>query len=315
MTNPQPPSLPGIISGFSRANGFMKLRSCSRWMVVIVVVAIIGVFVGLDSIVIRSSAGANSGPVPGKELPGTHDMLLRGEQNFSLSPDDRWILYPTERGGRPFSPVYVLYDIANETPHEVGFTGRARELSETGRGPLRRAGCWDPDGSHVFLPGDRILFVTNVRSKPPQWNVVEDVDTNTFRYYYECPAPLGENANIVRVFRGSPGEVIIFDAKHADRVIARHKKSSFLRTRIDIQYLTVSPDRKHVAYLVTEYTGSFSGPSRGFVVNTLDNEPTPQFLATFVFGPIRWSADGKFAYAAAGKNRDERGIYRWEISE
>ena len=53
----------------------------------------------------------------GKKLPGTEDMRIYGEDNFSVSPDGRWLLYYSDTDGtRDRAYRQHPAQLANPTP-------------------------------------------------------------------------------------------------------------------------------------------------------------------------------------------------------
>lgn len=256
-----------------------------------------------------------SSNMSGEKLAGTDDILPQGDQNFSVSPDGIWILYPIARTN-PFEPAYILYDLKKQERHEIGLSARVRDLAAEGRGPLVRAGCWSPDGTQVFLPGNNILYVLDVGSTNLQWDVIEQVDSQEFLYYYECPSLSPDDiTSIIRVYQPSDLEIQLVDVQNPEIILARHQALGIGVNRIDFQYPTVSPDGNQIAYIVNEYRGSFIGSSQGYILNIILEEPAgPQFLANPIFGPVRWSPDNNFVYASASGSSDSKGIYRWEVN-
>ena len=248
-------------------------------------------------------------------LEGTNDIRITGEQNFSISPDGTWILYYSEQGN-PFEPVYVLYDIEKRERHGVGLSSRAKDLAAEGRGPLRDIGCWDRSGEKVVLREEIILFALDVSSNHLEWEVLENVDAATLSYYRNCPSTSPQFESKVKVNQASPKEVHLVDAQNPERILATHEAHGATVHRILIQYPTISPDGKHVAYIVTEFRGTFVASSYGYILDITPESPTEaKPLADPVFGPIRWSPDSAFVYASAREFRKGDGIYRWRIGK
>ncbi len=255
--------------------------------------------------------GAAPGPTSIERLAGTDDVSPIGDQAFSISPDGRWLLYPSSRGNI-LAPAYTLYNIERRQATGISLSARVQELAAQGRGPLGRAGCWEPDSTHVVLPGDRILFVADPRSAPPRWDVNESVSVTEFRRYYDCKGTSPESGTIVRPLTVSPREVNIVSAADPGRVLARHQASRADVDRILIRFPTLSQNRQRLSYVVIEYGGSFLIASRGYVLNLNSAAAQkPLLLADHVLGPVLWSPDGVFAYACTSESRGAKAIYRW----
>ena len=60
-----------------------------------------------------------------KKLPGTEDMRIYGEDNFSVSPDGRWLLYYSDTDGTR-DLFFVLYDTINQKRHEINLSAMLR---------------------------------------------------------------------------------------------------------------------------------------------------------------------------------------------
>jgi hypothetical protein len=245
----------------------------------------------------------------GKKLTGTDDIT----DNFSVSPDGEWIVYSSKHG-TPFKPLYVLYNVKKQERHEIGLSPRAKEISAGGLGPLG-VGCWSSDGTQVFLPtGLKALVMADVRAGELQWVVLEDVEQSKWRYYfYECPK-LSDATSAVHVIQRSPSEAEIVDIR-TGRILATYRTQNILQTDIDIEYIIISPDGKHIAYLVDEHTlGWGVTPYRGYILDIWSGGAAePEFLATGVLGPIRWEPDGNTVYAAVGYG-DDTSIYVWKLN-
>jgi hypothetical protein len=248
----------------------------------------------------------------GEALPGTEDIRPPGwEENFSISPDGLWLVYPSEHG-TPFTPVYGFYDLTRHTRHEIGLSERARELAAEGHGPLMRAGCWDPDGRRVVLPGDGVLFVATVGSNPLEW-MVETADQEARRFYYDCPNRAGEADSHVRFLQRSARAIDVVDARDSTRVLARHRLGLLIVERMAVSYPTLAPDGSKVAYVVRNFFG-FGGLSYGYVLDLASGlHAKPRLLAAPVYGPIHWSPDSHVAYACVGYGRQGTSVYRWTI--
>jgi hypothetical protein len=280
-------------------------------------------FVSAQTPTAVTSPGAAFGSLSGERLAGTDDIRPQGYEAFSISPDSKWLVFPSDRGNvlapaysSANAPAYELYDIEKRQPSSIGLSARVQALTAQGRGPLGRAGCWDSDSRRVFLPGDRILFVADLRSKPLQWDVSESVGLQEFRRYYDCKDASPDATSIVRTLARSPRQVDIVATANPGRVLASHSAPWHVG-RIDIRFLTVSPNRERVSYVVTEYRGSFVAASKGYVLQlTSPSAQKPRQLSDRVIGPIRWSSDNAFAYACVTDARSGKAaIYRWRVSD
>lgn len=241
-------------------------------------------------------------------LVGTNDILVSGEQNFSLSPDGKWLFY-SSMYGNAFEPIYILYDIERREKQIIGLSPRTQELASEGRGPLQ-LGCWDQGGFQFFLPGDeRVLFRLDIRAENLQLEALESVQRDEYFRYYECP-DFFHAEQVVQTNQISPKEIRLMQNSI---VLATHKAKRIGVDRIDFQYPTISLDREIFAYVIYEYRGSFVASSRGYLLVLETGEL--EELADPVFGPMRWSPDSSFVYASAREFRGDAAIYRWRIPE
>jgi hypothetical protein len=256
------------------------------------------------------------GTTNGKKLVGTEDISTSG--GFSVSPDGQWIIYPSDRR-TILKPFYVLYDVKKQKRHEVVLSPRAKELSADGYGP-DGAGCWDTNENKVYITGGP-LFVLDPQSDKLQLEVIEDFEQSKWRFYDDCISP-SDAAIYIDVIQHSPREIHLVDAGNPQKILARHTAGLFVRgifldgygsstERKWIEYLSYSPDFKQVAYTVGGYM-LFQIPSRGYVLDFKSGGAAkPTFLATDVYGPIRWGPDSNTVYATVvlGGYGDNKGIY------
>jgi hypothetical protein len=257
--------------------------------------------------------GAAPGAISTDRLVGTDDVSPIGDQAFSISPDGKWLLYPSSRGNI-LAPAYVLYNVEKRQATRISLSAKVQALAAQGRGPLGRAGCWEPDSTRVFLPGDRILFVADPRPAAPRWDVNESVSVTEFRRYYDCKGTLPEPGTIVRTVTVSPREVKIVSATDPGRVFASHRATRADVDRVLIRFPTVASNRRSLSYVVIEYGGSFLIASTGYVLNlTSAAAQKPLLLADHVLGPVLWSPDAVFAYACTSESRGAKAIYRWRM--
>lgn len=292
----------------------MKKTILGAIAVIFVLFLIIGgLFYGGWNIISSGTTVEEPTRTGGVELMGTDDISSANDRDFSLSPDGKWLTYLAEPGN-PFEPKYVLYDIQKQEKRAIGLSPRARELAREGSGPLTRAGCWNSDGTRVFLPGS-FLFFANTVSRELQWEVNEKADAQESRYYYECPLHSPEVASLIKIIQKSPKEIEIVDARNPQRIFARHETDNPTIDRIAIRDMTASFDSHWITYVLEQYRGSFIAPSRGYILNiSLSETPAPRLLTAPVFGPIFWSPDNTTVYAST-RLGDERGIYRWKTDE
>jgi hypothetical protein len=148
-----------------------------------------------------------------------------------------------------------------------------------------------------------------------QWEVIESVNREDFRRYYDCIGASPDAASIVRILRRSSRKVDIVDAAKPDRVLASHSAPWHVG-RIEIGFLTVSPDRQRLSYVVTESRGSFVAAFKGYLLHvTSRSSPKPVLLADRVLGSILWSPDNAFVYACVSDARGGKAaIYRWKLT-
>jgi hypothetical protein len=69
--------------------------------------------------------------------------------------------------------------------------------------------------------------------------------------------------------------------------------------------------------VVSERTGSLSGPDRAFIVSLTGDPNSKLLLRDSVFGPALWSPDGRTVFVCT---RDETeytslAIYRWKLED
>jgi hypothetical protein len=166
------------------------------------------------------------------------------------------------------------------------------------------------------LPGDGILFIANVKEPQSGWTVTEPSDAREFATYYKCMPPDGDPNSRIAVRTRSDSEVELVDSADPSRVLATHRIRDIAATRIQVGDLTLSPDGAWLGYTVTEHRGSFVAPVRGYVLElAAPGRHEPRLLAAPVFGPIRWSTDGRAAYACVGGDGQTSAVYRWLLHD
>lgn len=256
------------------------------------------------SVALLGCAEASESAVAGQPLAGTSDLEAMEETNFSVSPGGEWILYRSNRGSA-FNPVFVLYDIAAEQGWDIPMSPQAQEAAEEGRGPLMTVSCWSLDQAAAGLRGDGRLFRTELPPGEVMWYVAPpDLQWRPWPPA-STSAPYAvrqESRRLVALVNVSTGEVL-----------ETHRAQSLTATGIRAEHLSLSPDRAYLTYAVSEEQGSFTLPTRGYLLPLHAGPPGEALLlAVGVLGPVRWHPDGDVLFAAIGR---DHGLFRWSLSD
>jgi len=243
--------------------------------------------------------------ISGHELPGTDDVVCRNEMSLALSPDRRWLIYES-RQGNPFAPIFVLFDLLAEAPHATTLTPAASRLAMEGRGPVLPA-CWNGASDTAYLSGHGTWFAVLVTDGAFEMTPVESA---------ACRLPAADNAPPapVTVDRISPQRLRL--RRPGANVLAEHHTEHALSDRLEAVHLRASPDGRLLAYVVSEYMGSFARPPRAYVLSLQDAALQPaRLLAAPVYGPLHWASDREL-YGCTRRLDESRSaprIARWRF--
>jgi hypothetical protein len=198
--------------------------------------------------------------------------------------------------------VFVFVDVKHTQRRAAGLTTDAAKLAQEGRGPELR-GCWSRDSAVAYLPGHGGWFAADVRQNDLKLVPVKQPDCAR-----GDPGAL-EPQHQVRQRSATRVEI----ENGAGRVLAEHEAQDVAADRIDARFLARSPDRPFLSYVVTEYRGSFTAPTAGYVVQLSPTGRPPRLLGAPVFGAPVWSVDGEL-YACTGRSdRSLPRIMRWSV--
>ncbi len=252
-------------------------------------------------------------PVMQTILPQTHDIAGNGEENFSISPDGRWLFFLSQQSTLT-TPLFILYDLKDSSRYEIQLTDAVRNLIEEMRGPLNHIGCWDESSIRIFLPSvdTTTIFVIDVADGSFRLDIHEQVSQAEYKVYYECNKPAVDPMSIVRLVQDTPQQIDILQAQTPNTQLANHHATA-TENRLVIDYLLLSPDQTMLTYVITGYRGSFISASRGFVLNIAARQTTPQMLTEKVFGPLRWGPESDRIYGNVGQTGGETNIIEWQI--
>jgi hypothetical protein len=235
----------------------------------------------------------------GRLLEGTATILPRGSELFAISPDDRFVLFPSTPGPDA-EASFDLYELQSERRHATSFDPRAQAAIKDGALPLMRSDCWRASPDRAVLPSLGGTFELSL-APPWVWRLGEPVATPA-----EPRAPVDPRLDIRR-----SGSEVALARSGTPGVLAIHRKGPFASS-IGISSATVSPDGLLVAYVVEESSGSFASPPRAFLVE-LDRSGTPVPLAAPVYGPCRFEASGRRLLGVSRGDDDRLGIFVWDV--
>jgi hypothetical protein len=198
--------------------------------------------------------------------------------------------------------VFVFVDVKHTQRRAAGLTTDAAELAQEGRGPELR-GCWSRDSAVAYLPGHGGWFAADVRQNDLKLVPVKQPDCAR-----GDPGAL-EPQHQVRQRSATRVEI----ENGAGRVLAEHEAQDVAADRIDARLLARSPDRPFLSYVVTEYRGSFTAPTAGYVVQLSPTGRPPKLLGAPIFGAPLWSVVGVL-YACTGRSDPSLPrIMRWSV--
>ena len=246
-----------------------------------------------------ASDPGNSG---GQGLPGTEGASCSGERPLFLSPDGRWLVYESVEGN-PFAPVFVFIDVRHMQRRAAGLTAAAAKLAQEGRGPDLR-GCWSRDSAVAYLPGHSVWFAADVRQNDLKLVPVKQPDCTR-----DDPGAL-ELQNQVRQRTATSVQIENRDG----RVLAEHWAQDAAADRIDARFLSRSPDGRFLSYVVTEYRGSFTAPTAGYVLQLSPTGRPPKLLGAPVFGAPVWGVGGDLYACTGRRDRSLPRIMRWSFA-
>ena len=66
------------------------------------------------------------------------------------------------------------------------------------------------------------------------------------------------------VHHQSPDTLMLINGDGSANPLAIHQSESIRTNRIEMPYISISSDNRYLAYVITEYQGSFVLPSKGF---------------------------------------------------
>ena len=208
------------------------------------------------------------------------------------------------RSGRP-SSFSTCSTGRSGTRHLTSLSPEAAELATAGRGP-RLPACWAADSGTAFFRGQRGWFAAAAGAGDFTLRPVPRPDCPDAR---SAPRQAG-----ARVVQDTPTRLRIIAADGA--VLATHETDAPAVDRVAADRLRSSPDDRWLAYVVTEFRGSFTAPPRGYLVPTTPapDEP-PRLLVAPLFGAPAWSPTGAL-FACTGRP-DAPGagprILRWTL--
>jgi hypothetical protein len=222
-----------------------------------------------------------------------HPPVTQGEENFSLSPDGRWIVF-ISRINSTKGPDFAVLDLQTRRVEEVRVHEPTRLYD-----PLFHVGVWAADGKTAFIrgtfgavfalvPGARRMTLVDSAAVPAR-----DVPPLVFHQL-------------------SPREVAVFHSGEPSAPIARHHVNTVWRTRIGATYPSISADGRFAAYVVTEAWGTFAGVSRAYVVRLDSRPPKSLEVGKGVIGPLRLDGQHQLAYGIQQSN-GQLAIVRWRI--
>jgi hypothetical protein len=237
-------------------------------------------------------------------IPGTDDVQPRGELNFTISPDGRWLFFRSSRGSS-FDPTFVLIDLERQQRKEIGFSDEARRLAADGRGPVTSGWRWSRDGSTIVLRSEAAFFTARVADPSPVWSIGKDLEESGPKTGGTSP-----HDPLAVALQPSENVALLVDAQESSVVLARYQEPPGASVRI--VHVNPAPNGAFVSYLVESYVAAFPSPTRGFVIARDRNRWTrPVEIAAPVYGPIRWSPIASELYACTHRGRGSTGIYRW----
>lgn len=265
----------------------------------------------------------------GTALEGTRGAAVQGGAPFAISPDGRWLSFaldfalPADVDDEPAALAryeldrlrhFRLYGLDSGTLVQPEVSPEAEAFVLGGGFPLTGAGCWM--GARLVLrTAHRRPLVTVAAERTPTWRPgPQNVRLAGCPFPDRRPLQSG-NYGPVRLLVGD-GDRVAVSERRSGRELAVHKPGGLPGMSLQVPYLEVSADGRHVAYGVLDHFGSFVGNTTAYLLNLTDAAGPRALGAPVLF--LRWAPDGAALYGYAGlaeKGATRYAIYRWTVSK
>lgn len=265
----------------------------------------------------------------GAPLAGTQGTDYQGGAPFSISSDGRWMSFALD--------VALPADVADNAAALADFeldrllhfrllnlegggviqpavSSEAEAMVRAGGYLLPGAGCWT--GGVLVLRGaaNRSLLL-DPDERPPVWRAgPRNAELAGCPFPNRRPLESGDYGP-VRLAAGDDGRVVLSD-RRSGRELAVHEPGWLPGMAIQVPYLEVSPDGRHVAYGILDHFGSFVGNTTAYSLSLTDSAGA-QALGAPVYS-VRWAPGDGVLYGYAGlveRGATAYAIYRWRLTK